>query len=277
MAITIVGGASTNNDSTINTHTLTHGLTINSDDIILFFENVDGNISNRATEPVTFDGSIYEADTLSGHVSTNWYRAGGSEPSSYSWTYTSAERGVVGLIVLRGCLATGDVIDSSNSAIDLTDDLLGTFTALTPTVDNCAVIGYCATAEGDAGSGTSFTSWPFGTEQFDGSSVGSGSGAKSHGAAAVVQTTAAEVSGSVTISHGDVTDDGPFVIAVLPAATGGTTTGVAASDGVATAAATGTSTFRGVASSDGVAVVAAVAAVAPGTMSSFQFRHNMRG
>ena len=219
MTITRVGAAS-QDGNTVTTLTLTHGLTINEDDVIIFFLNADGAASNRSGQP-TVDADLYSANTLSGHVLISRKVAGASEPSSYAWTFTSGERCVGAIMVYRG-VDTTTPIDSNNGPNAGGPSLTGTFTSLTPTQDGCAVITHIACQEGNS-SAASFSAWPSTiTERFDDSSPGAGSGAKSAGGGDVIQTTATAVSGTVTISHADNTNWECFVIALAPAGAGGT-------------------------------------------------------
>ena len=220
MPITLVGAASQDGD-TVTTLTLTHGLTINENDLILFFLDADGAISNQTSSP-TVDAQIYSANTLSGHVQIERKIAGASEPSSYTWGFSTGERCVGAIIVYRG-VDTTTPIESSNGPNTGSGSGAGagSFTSLTPGENNCAVVTYIACQEGNS-SAASFANWPSTiTERFDDSSPGAGSGAKSAGAGDVIQTTATAVSGTVDIDHGDDTSWEAFVIAVKPEPAGG--------------------------------------------------------
>ncbi len=76
MAITLIGNVGNDTDTTTEI-TLTHGVTINENDQILFFISCDGDLSNQtATPPST--ATIYSANTMSGSVEITRYTAGAS-------------------------------------------------------------------------------------------------------------------------------------------------------------------------------------------------------
>ena len=168
MAITLIGNVGNDTDTTTEI-TLTHGVTINENDQILFFISCDGDLSNQtATPPST--ATIYSANTMSGSVEITRDTAGASEPSSYQWTYTAGERKAAGMLIYRGVDTTTPVESDNgpNTGIGNGANAV-TFTSLTPGEDNCAVITYVSAQEGN-NSNPSFSNWPATiTERFDNS------------------------------------------------------------------------------------------------------------
>jgi len=217
MTITRVGAASVAGN-TVETLTLTHGLTINDGDVILFCLNADNDGDNRDSEP-SVDTVIQDTDELSGHVWIAYKVASAAEPSSYQWTFSNEERCVGEIAVYRGADTTTP-LDSRNKNGPGSPSTQGTFSSLTPTQDGCAVVCYISCQEGNV-SVPSFSSWPATTtERTDSSTPGGGSGAKSAGHADVIQTTATAVSGTVAIGHGDSTSWACHVIAIAPDTSG---------------------------------------------------------
>ena len=201
---------STNSDNATST-VLTHGLTILEDDLIVFWCSSDGSASN-VTMP-TNDGTIQSTDYAASEtlISTR-KKASDSEPSTYTFSFSTGERAQVGITVYRG-VNTTTAIDSSNENSTGTDGTSATFTSLTPTENNCAVICLVGTEEG----GKNFSSWPTTiVERNDNVNgpPGTGSASASGGYGDVIQTTAAAVSGTVTISS--ATSWATHVIALAP-------------------------------------------------------------
>lgn len=208
-----VGNASDNANNETSC-VVTHGLTINEDDLILFMCSSDGSASN-VTLP-TNDGNVQSTDyAASETLITARKVAGASEPSTYTFSFSTGERAWCCVAVYRN-VDTTSPIESSNQNSTGTDSTSATFTSLTPGEDGCAVVTVVGTEEGSK----TFSSWPSTiTERNDNTNgpPGSGSASASGGFGDVVQTTATAVSGTVTISQ--ATSWATHVIALKPKAT----------------------------------------------------------
>lgn len=196
MAITKVGQASNNTDNTTSMSIDISGISISDGDLMLFFGSCDGS---GYTIPTGFT-SIYDVDTLGSHNNKLAYRIASSEPSSYTVnTESGGERGIGMIAVYRG-VDTVSPIESSNSNTG-GEDTSAVITSLTPGEDNCAVCVFVGTEYGNAGN--PIATFPAGvTEQLDnvngppGTGNASSAGAYGHS----IQTTAAAVSGTITLS-----------------------------------------------------------------------------
>lgn len=209
--IVYVGNGSDNADNT-STCVVTHGLTINEDDLVLALVCSDG--ASSASVPTGFT-EIRNQTILSENLISSYKVAGASEPSTYTFNFSPGERAWCCIAVYRNVDTTSPV-DSSNQNSTTTDGTSATFTSLTPTTDGCAVIALIGTEEGSK----TFSAWPATlTERNDNTNgpPGSGAASASGGFADVIQTDAAAVSGTVTIS--DATSWMTQVIALKPAPT----------------------------------------------------------
>jgi hypothetical protein len=122
MAITYVGGAANQDAGSASTAvSVTHGLSINANDVIIAIVHynvetttcADNNGANSFTE----DAELDNAGATSGFAIYSRV-AGGSEPSSYAWTLDSSQRWSVALKVFSG-VNTSSIYDVTPTGTEL--------------------------------------------------------------------------------------------------------------------------------------------------------------
>lgn len=221
-AIVLDGTASDNTDNDASVVVDVSGANIDDGDLILFFGSSDGGGYDLP------DGAgftpLQDADTPGSHNNILGYKIASSEPSSYTVNVTSgSERGIVIFAVYSG-IDTGDPIDDSNSNTG-GSDTTGVITSITPSNDNSAVAVFIGTESGNNASPI-VSAWPGSlVEQLDNVNGPPGGGdASSAGAFAdVIQTTAAAVSGNISLDGGS-TNWGVMAVSINPASEDGTPT-----------------------------------------------------
>ena len=175
--------------------------TIDGDFLLLFLE-CDGN--NGYVAPAGFTQLYANTSVGSSHVNSVHYRVASSEPASYTINTASGnERGNVYLIAYRG-VDTSSPIDNSSQNTG-TDPSSASFTAMTPTTDNCAVVALLGTESGNNEDPYS-SNWPTNfTKISDNTNGPPGTGSASSGAAFAesIQTTATACSGTVDMNTGN--------------------------------------------------------------------------
>lgn len=142
MAITYVGGAA---DSVLSgtSVTVTHGLTINENDVIVAFMH-----GNNTTPSFTSSGFTTEFEETNPTIDTSAYGimykvAGASEPSSYTFNSgQAADRNQVSLVVFRGIntASVWDVTPSASTRGNADSGTTATAPAMTITGNNAAGI-----------------------------------------------------------------------------------------------------------------------------------------
>ena len=219
MAITFVATSSGNLDNTTSVAVAKPTGTAEFD-IIIAMMSIDG--TSKTALPSGFT-TIQDTDTAGSHGNIIGYKiAGASEPSTYTFAPASgSERAWCCLDTYRGVDNTTP-IDGSNSAIGSGTTV--TMTSITPSVDNCAVLGFVGFENGRSG-GTLVNSTTTGmtirNNNVNGP-PGSGNASSSGASLSTIQTTAAAVSGTVTCSTSS--NHGGMMVALAPASTVGIST-----------------------------------------------------
>lgn len=99
-------GNNTNSAATGSTASITHGLTINADDVIIIIVHADGNTGSQGftdnNSPFTFTEAIQENSAADSTYAIYYRVAGSSEPSSYSFTMDSSDDWAIQIRVFSG-------------------------------------------------------------------------------------------------------------------------------------------------------------------------------
>ncbi|MEX1254160.1 MAG: hypothetical protein WEE64_07455 [Dehalococcoidia bacterium] len=83
------------------------------------------------------------------HV-TYWKRAGGSEPSSYEWSFSASAYREALVIAVQGCVASGSPIDAEAATANSGQDDAPVAPSVTTTVVDTLLVAVCTTADGGA-------------------------------------------------------------------------------------------------------------------------------
>jgi len=195
MTITSAGTPTSNNTDNVASMVLNVPTGVSDDDLILFMGSCDGTGYSLPT------GFIQIFDTAhSSNASMLAYRKASSEPASYTINVkTGTERGIGIFAIYSGVdVDAGPDVSSSNTGTSST----GSITSITPSEDNELVVAFIGTEDGNAGNPIT-TSWPSSlvslVDNVNGP-PGSGAGSAAGAFAAVIQTTAGAVSGSIALS-----------------------------------------------------------------------------
>ena len=220
MAITLVANSSGNLDNTSSVAVAKPTGTAEFD-VIIAMMSIDGTAKTALPSGFT---TIQATDTAGSHGNIIGYKiAGASEPSTYTFAPASgSERAWCCLATYRG-VDNVSPINGSNTNTTASSST-ATLSSITPSVDNCAVIGFIGFENGRSG-GTLVNSTTTGlTVQNNNVNGPPGTGAaSSSGAFAdIIQTTAAAVSGTFTCSTSS--NNGAMAVVLTPAATTGIST-----------------------------------------------------
>jgi hypothetical protein len=194
MTVAYQSNASANADN--ETSTVITVPTVSDGNMMLMYLTKDGNAApTTPTGWVLVRGAGY-----SSHYDSVWSRTASSEPSSY--TITHASERTYGVIITF----TGDSISvvDSNYNPAASSDSTAVITSITPASNNSAVVVFVGTDSGGAESAIT-SSWPSSlvirNDNVNGPQ-GTGNASTAGAVATIVQTTAAAVSGNITLLNG---------------------------------------------------------------------------